>query len=61
MKKVKGIYLFKITDGPDGKEGVWTVDVKNGNGAVAYGSNGKMLEHIISSNDEDKLINRKKL
>ena len=33
MKKVKGIFLFKIT-GSGGKESQWIVDLKNGKGSV---------------------------
>ena len=33
MKKVKGIFLFKIT-GSGGKESQWVVDLKNGRGSV---------------------------
>ena len=33
MKKVKGIFLFKITDS-SGKETQWIVDLKNGRGSV---------------------------
>ena len=33
MKKVKGIFLFKIT-GSGGAESHWIVDLKNGKGSV---------------------------
>ena len=33
VKKVKGIFLFKITDS-GGKETQWIVDLKNGKGSV---------------------------
>ncbi|XP_064624931.1 sterol carrier protein 2-like [Lineus longissimus] len=37
VKKIKGTYSFKVTDGPGGKQGTWFVDLKNGNGAVRFG------------------------
>ena len=33
MKKVKGVFLFKIT-GSGGRESQWIVDLKNGKGSV---------------------------
>ncbi|XP_035699185.1 non-specific lipid-transfer protein-like isoform X2 [Branchiostoma floridae] len=41
VKKIGGIFLFKVTGGPGGKEGLWLVDAKNGNGAVKFGSTDK--------------------
>ena len=40
MKKVNGVFVFKVTKGPGGKEGTWVVDVKNGNGSVVFNSDG---------------------
>lgn len=34
MKKVGGVFAFKLKDGPGGKEATWIVDVKNGKGSV---------------------------
>lgn len=34
MKKIGGIFAFKVKDGPEGKEATWVVDVKNGKGSV---------------------------
>ena len=34
MKKVGGVFAFKVKDGPDGKEAIWVVDVKNGKGSI---------------------------
>lgn len=34
VKKVGGVFAFKVKDGPDGKEATWVVDVKNGKGSV---------------------------
>jgi len=38
VKKIGGVFAFKIKDGPDGKEATWVVDVKNGKGSVAVNS-----------------------
>lgn len=38
VKKIGGVFAFKIKDGPDGKEATWIVDVKNGKGSVAVNS-----------------------
>lgn len=34
VKKIGGIFAFKVKDGPEGKEAIWIVDVKNGKGCV---------------------------
>ena len=34
VKKIGGIFAFKVKDGPEGREATWVVDVKNGKGAV---------------------------
>ncbi|XP_019645644.1 PREDICTED: non-specific lipid-transfer protein-like [Branchiostoma belcheri] len=41
VKKIGGIFLFKVTSGPGGKEGLWLVDAKNGSGSIKFGSAGK--------------------
>lgn len=33
---MKGVFCFKVK-GSGGKEGVWVVDAKNGNGSVKFG------------------------
>ncbi|XP_078529617.1 sterol carrier protein 2-like [Lissotriton helveticus] len=33
VKKIGGIFAFKIKDGPGGKEALWVVDLKNGKGS----------------------------
>lgn len=38
VKKIGGIFAFKVKDGPGGKEATWVVDVKNGKGSVAVNS-----------------------
>ncbi|XP_026055578.1 non-specific lipid-transfer protein [Carassius auratus] len=34
VKKIGGVFAFKVKDGPGGKEAIWIVDVKNGKGSV---------------------------
>lgn len=34
VKKIGGIFAFKVKNGPEGKEATWVVDVKNGKGSV---------------------------
>lgn len=38
MKKIGGVFAFKVKDGPGGKEATWVVDVKNGKGSVSNDS-----------------------
>lgn len=38
IDKVRGIYGFKVTNGPGGAEGFWVVDAKTGKGKVEYNS-----------------------
>lgn len=46
VKKINGILLVKLTDGPNGKTGQWTLDLKNGNGSIKYGGNGRFRTRI---------------
>lgn len=34
VKKIGGVFAFKVKDGPDGKKATWVVDLKNGKGSV---------------------------
>lgn len=52
VKKVKGIFCFKVNGGPGGKQGIWFVDCKNGNGAVMRGGDVK-ADCTITIGDED--------
>jgi len=52
VKKVNGVFCFKVKKGKD--EGVWIVDVKNGNGGVKFDPAGKG-DVTISMADEDLL------
>ncbi|NXN93804.1 NLTP protein, partial [Rhinopomastus cyanomelas] len=54
VKKIGGIFAFKIKDGPGGKEATWIVDVKNGKGSVAVNSD-KKADCTITMADTDLL------
>ncbi|NWI77395.1 NLTP protein, partial [Dryoscopus gambensis] len=54
VKKIGGIFAFKIKDGPGGKEATWVVDVKNGKGSVAVNSD-KKADCTITMADTDLL------
>merc|ERR1711931_505041 len=52
--KVKGIYGFKVKGGPDGNEGFWIVDAKNGNGSVEF--NGKVKPDVTLTISDGDLV-----
>ncbi|XP_012677121.1 sterol carrier protein 2b isoform X1 [Clupea harengus] len=54
VKKIGGIFAFKVKDGPDGKEATWIVDVKNGNGCV-HNDTAKKADCTIAMSDTDLL------
>ncbi|XP_039339681.1 sterol carrier protein 2 isoform X5 [Mauremys reevesii] len=54
VKKIGGIFAFKVKDGPDGKEATWIVDVKNGKGSVDINSD-KKADCTITMADSDLL------
>ncbi|XP_030631662.1 sterol carrier protein 2 [Chanos chanos] len=54
VKKIGGVFAFKVKDGPGGKEAVWNVDVKNGKGSVDNDP-GKKADCTISMSDADLL------
>lgn len=45
VEKVRGVFGFKVTNGPGGAEGFWVVDTKVGKGKVVY--NGKTKPDVI--------------
>lgn len=52
VEKVRGIYGFKVRNGPNGLEGYWVVNAKEGKGTVTY--NGKDKPDVtFTINDED--------
>ncbi|CAH2310862.1 non-specific lipid-transfer [Pelobates cultripes] len=54
VKKIGGIFSFKVKDGPGGKEGTWVIDVKNGKGSVSTSSD-KKADCTITMSDADLL------
>lgn len=55
MKKIGGIFVFKVKDGFGGKEVIWVVDVKNGKGLVFFNLD-KKVDCIIIMVDLDFLV-----
>jgi sterol carrier protein 2 len=51
VKKVNGVYLFKIST-KEGASKAWTVDLKNDGGSVKEGEHGK-ADCVVSIADED--------
>ncbi|XP_036409997.1 non-specific lipid-transfer protein [Megalops cyprinoides] len=54
VKKIGGVFAFKVKDGPDGKEATWIVDVKNGKGSVSNDAE-KKADCTIAMSDADLL------
>nr|XP_028589289.1 non-specific lipid-transfer protein [Podarcis muralis] len=54
VKKIGGIFAFKVKEGPGGKEATWVVDVKNGKGCVDFDSD-KKADCTITMADADLL------
>ncbi|TNN81519.1 Non-specific lipid-transfer protein [Liparis tanakae] len=54
VKKIGGVFAFKVNEGPDGKEATWIVDVKNGKGSVTTDP-GQKADCTLSMRDEDLL------
>lgn len=52
VKKIGGVFAFKVKDGPDGKEATWVVDVKSGKGSVTNDT-GKKADCTLAMSDED--------
>jgi sterol carrier protein 2 len=48
VRKVKGIYGFKVKGGPNGSEGFWIVDAKNGLGSVEFNGKGRYVSLYLS-------------
>ncbi|KAG7221244.1 hypothetical protein INR49_017414 [Caranx melampygus] len=54
VKKIGGVFAFKVKDGPDGKEATWIVDVKSGKGSVTNDPD-KKADCTLSMSDGDLL------
>uniref|UniRef100_A0A9J7YRA6 Sterol carrier protein 2 n=2 Tax=Cyprinus carpio TaxID=7962 RepID=A0A9J7YRA6_CYPCA len=51
VKKIGGVFAFKVKDGPGGSEALWVVDAKNGKDSVVS----KKADCTISMSDSDLL------
>lgn len=40
VEKFRGVYGFKVKNGPGGKEGYWIIDGKTGRGCVQFNGKG---------------------
>ncbi|XP_014859795.1 PREDICTED: non-specific lipid-transfer protein-like [Poecilia mexicana] len=54
VKKIGGVFAFKVKDGPNGQEATWIVDVKNGSGCV-HNDTDKKADCTIAMSDTDLL------
>ncbi|XP_031174270.1 sterol carrier protein 2b [Sander lucioperca] len=54
VKKIGGVFAFKVKDGPNGQEATWFVDVKNGKGCV-HNDAAKKADCTIAMSDTDLL------
>lgn len=60
IEKVRGIYGFKVTNGPNGAEGYWVINAKTGKGSVTYkGTEKPDVTFIINDIDVVDLISGK--
>ncbi|XP_029542743.1 sterol carrier protein 2-like isoform X2 [Oncorhynchus nerka] len=53
VKKIGGVFAFKVKDGPDGEEATWIVDVKNGTGCV-HNDTGKNSKGCVHNNRSEQ-------
>ncbi|KAK7889065.1 hypothetical protein WMY93_024625 [Mugilogobius chulae] len=54
VKKIGGVFAFKVKDGPEGQEATWFVDVKNGKGSV-HNNTAEKADCTITMSDADLL------
>jgi len=60
IEKVRGIYGFKVRNGPSGAEGYWVINAKEGKGKVTYDGKEKPdVTFTISDDDVVDLISGK--
>lgn len=60
IAKVRGVYGFKVTNGPNGQIGYWVIDAKTGKGSVKYNGTTKPdVTFIIKDEDVVELISGK--
>uniref|UniRef100_U5EJX2 Sterol carrier protein 2 n=1 Tax=Corethrella appendiculata TaxID=1370023 RepID=U5EJX2_9DIPT len=60
IERVRGVYGFKVTNGPNGCEGYWVINAKTGKGKVTYKGTDKCdVTFIINDCDVTDLISGK--
>lgn len=60
IEKVRGVYGFKVRNGPDGAEGYWLINAKEGKGKVTYDGKDKAdVTFTVSDEDVADLISGK--
>ncbi|KAK7790041.1 hypothetical protein R5R35_008247 [Gryllus longicercus] len=60
IEKVRGVYAFKVKNGPGGTEGYWVVNAKTGKGSVEFNGKAKPdVTFIIDDTDVVDLISGK--
>ena len=42
VERVRGVYAFKVRNGPNGKEGYWVINAKTGKGSVEFNGKGML-------------------
>jgi hypothetical protein len=50
IERVRGVYAFKVRNGPNGKEGYWIVNAKTGKGSVEFNGKGMLYLSFYYSN-----------
>jgi len=54
IEKVRGVFAFKVRNGPNGKEGYWIVNAKTGKGSVEF--NGKAKPDVTFIMDDTDVV-----
>ncbi|KAJ3595223.1 hypothetical protein NHX12_004527 [Muraenolepis orangiensis] len=54
VKNIQGVFAFEVSGGPQGKDGRWVVDVRNGSGSVSHDTD-KAVDCTLSIEDSDLL------
>ena len=60
IEKVRAVYGFKVTNGPNGQTGFWVINAKEGKGKITFNGTDKCdITFIISDEDVFDLITGK--
>ncbi|KAJ9584698.1 hypothetical protein L9F63_020959 [Diploptera punctata] len=54
IERVRGVYAFKVRNGPNGKEGYWIINAKTGKGSVEF--NGKAKPDVTFIMDDADIV-----